>query len=124
MIGAQYVEDNATTDEEKDYYYDLIINNLDVYNYILKYSIFRNDQFLLNVLSIIDELGLSEICKAKITDRPDLGADERYGRRVIFEFNKSYPIVMAPMLDKEELKEYFMKYLGMYYDLTKLDLSY
>ncbi|MGD6846326.1 hypothetical protein [Rossellomorea aquimaris] len=37
----------------------------------------------------LDELDLSKILKSKIKDRDDLGKDERVGRRVIFEFNKS-----------------------------------
>ncbi len=45
--------------------------------------------------------------KAKIKNRPDLGK-MNVGRRVIFEFNKSYPVVLSPMLDKESLKEPFL----------------
>ena len=52
------------------------------------------------------------VVKAIIKNRPDLVKDERYGRRVIFELNKAYPIVMSPMLEKERLKEYFLKYLS------------
>ena len=97
------------------------MDNLDLYNYILKSEIFRNEKFLINILEIIDEDDrLSPVLKAKIKDRPDLGKDERYGRRVIFEFNKSYPIIMSPTMEKDELKELFMKYLGYYYDLSKL----
>jgi hypothetical protein len=76
-----------------------------MYNYIIKYEIFRNDRFLLNVLVIIDELNLSKGMKSKITGRENLGQDERVGRRVLFEFNKSYPVVMSPMMEKEELKD-------------------
>ncbi|MDO5292896.1 MAG: DUF6339 family protein [bacterium] len=119
VLGAQYVEDNVSSDE-KEKYYNLILDNLDLYNYIIKYSIFRNDKFLINILSIIGDLELSDILKAKIKGRDDLGADERYGRRVIFEFNKSYPIVMSPMLEKEELQEYFIEYLGYYRDTSDI----
>ena len=97
--------------EVKDYnenrkkYYNLIVENLDVYNYMIKYEVFRNDKFRINVLDIINDRGLAKILKAKIKDRPDLGKDERYGRRVLFEFNKAYPIVMSPMLEKDELEE-------------------
>ena len=115
VLGAQYITDNFEDEEEINRHYNLIFHNLDIYNYILKYVIFRNDRFVINILEILDEEGLSDIAKAKIKDRPDLGKDERYGRRVIFEFNKSYPIVMAPMLEKEELKEYFLRYLREYY---------
>jgi hypothetical protein len=48
--------------------------------------------------------------KSKITGRENLGQDERVGRRVLFESNKSYPVVMSPMMEEEELKEFFLIY--------------
>lgn len=120
ILGAQYINDNVEDEEERKRYYTLIVENLDVYNYIIKYEIFRNDRFLLNILDIIDELELTKVMKAKIKDRPDLGKDERVGRRVLFEFNKSYPVVMAPMSDKEGLKEVFLEYLSYYYDINEV----
>lgn len=115
ILIAQYVEENTLSDKH-EYYYRLILRNMDMFNYIIKYEIFRNGQFLINIMDIIAETNLGPVLKAKIKNRPDLGKDERYGRRVIFELNKAYPIVMSPMLDKEMLKEYFLKYLGYYYD--------
>ncbi len=99
------------------------MDNLDLYNYIIKYEIFRNDEFLKNILHIIDELDLSKMLKAKIEVHDDLGKDERIGRRVIFEFNKSYPVIVSPMLEKEELKEVFLKYLEYYCDVSWLITS-
>lgn len=122
VLAVQYVIDRVVSREERERYFKLIIENLDLYNYIIKYEIFRNDNFLINVLDILDECNLSKILKAKIKGRSDLGSDERYGRRVIFEFNKSYPIVMSPMLEKDELKKIFLEYLGYYYDMSKLEL--
>lgn len=120
VLAAQYINDNVSSNEERERYYHLIIENLDVFNYIIKYEVFRNDKFLINILDIIDELGISKLAKAKIKGREDLGDDERYGRRIIFEFNKSYPVVMAPMLEKEELKKYFITYLNYYYDVKQI----
>jgi hypothetical protein len=120
VLGAQYINDAVTDEAERLRYYDLLIDNLDMYNYIIKYEIFRNDRFLLNILDIIDELDLSKVMKAKITGRDDLGKDERFGRRVIFEFNKSYPVIMSPMIEKDELKEFFLQFLSYYYDISLL----
>lgn len=120
ILGAQYINDNFPDQNDRQRYYELIIENLDLFNYMIKYEIFRNDQFLINILSIIDELNLSKVLKAKIKGREDLGDDERVGRRVIFEFNKSYPVIMSPMLDKEELKKFFIEYLSIYYDTSEL----
>ncbi|WP_339216317.1 DUF6339 family protein [Ornithinibacillus sp. FSL M8-0202] len=120
ILGAQYIMDNTSNADERERYYELVIENLDLYNYIIKYEIFRNDKFLMNILDIIDELKISKVLKAKIKGREDLGDDERYGRRVIFEFNKSYPVIMAPMLEKEDLKKQFLTYLSYYYDISQL----
>ena len=119
ILGAQYINDNVADEATRERYYELIIDNLDLYNYIIKYEIFRNDKFLINFLEVTDELNLSKVLKAKIKGRDDLGKDERVGRRVIFEFNKSYPIVMSPMMDKDEFKEVFLEYLGYYYNINK-----
>ena len=113
VLGAQYVKDNTDYDEDRDIHYNLIVENLDVYNYMIKYEVFRNDKFIINVLDIIDDRGIAKVLKAKIKDGPDLGKDERYGRRVLFEFNKAYPIGMSPMLEKDELDELFVEYLGI-----------
>ncbi len=117
VLAAKYIEE-AGEQKNKDRYARLIIENLDIYNYITKYNVSRNGNFVKNILDIIDETGLGKLLKSKIkdSDRDDLNKDERYGRRVMFEFNKSYPIVLSPMLDKEELKRYVFKFLSYYYD--------
>ncbi|MCA0979637.1 DUF6339 family protein [Exiguobacterium aestuarii] len=121
ILAAQYVSDHTSDINKQSHYYRLIVENLDLYNYIIKYEIFRNGQFLLNVMDIINELDLSKILKAKIKNRDDLGRDERVGRRVIFEFNKSYPIVLSPMLEKDELKTLFLENLKLYADVDDKD---
>lgn len=114
VIGAQYVMDNVTDPDEQQQFIRAIADNLDLYNYIIKYEIFRNDAFLMNILAIVQDHGLSEIMKAKVKNRPDLGADERVGRRVIFELNKSYPVVLAPTLHKTELAPLVFKHALQY----------
>jgi len=95
---------------------NIVVKKFDWENYIYKCVLGAR-----YVMDIIDDRGLAKVLKAKIKDRPDLGKDERYGRRVLFEFNKAYPIVMSPMLSKYELEELFMEYLGYYYDLSRLE---
>ena len=68
----------------------------------------------MNILTIVDEEDLSGLLKAKIKDRPDLGSDERYGRRVVYELNKNYPSVMYPLLPKDELRNEIKKALRKY----------
>lgn len=114
VLAAEYINDFKMSKEEESKYMDLIYDNLDVYNYTIKYSIFRNAQFIINLLTVIDQENLSEIFKAKIKDKPDLGKDERYGRRVIFELNKNYPAIMAPVLSVNELKSEVLSALNIY----------
>jgi len=110
LLAVQYVLPN-TVSPQKAKYYRLIIDNLDVFNYIIKYKIFRNDIFLLRVLDIIDKNDLSKELKAEIHEMP---GDERFGRRVIFEMNKEYPVIMSPMLDNALLEEIFLNHLHNY----------
>jgi len=121
ILAVEYIEDATDLPLTKEQYYELIVDNLDIFNYIIKYSIFRNGDFLLKILTVIHNLGISELLKGKITDRPDLGKDERYGRRVIFELNKSYPVLMSPLLDIKDLQEEFLRALGNYYDVSGIE---
>lgn len=116
VIAAEYIQDSEPQNrEEEEKYIEIIVKNLDLYNYILKTSVFKNRQFTMNFLAIIEEKGLSEIMKSRIKDRPDLHEkDPRYGRRVIFELNKNYPIIQSPLMTKQDLSDEIMKALKMY----------
>lgn len=120
VLAVEYIEDSSENESTKEKYYELIVDNLDVFNYIIKYPIFRNGEFLLKILTVIDNLNIGDIFKAKIIDRPELGKDERYGRRVILELNKAYPVLMSPMLEVEDLEQEVIKALGMYYDISQI----
>ncbi|RAK49328.1 hypothetical protein BHX94_05810 [Macrococcoides bohemicum] len=115
VLAAEYINDANFNDNEIDEkYIKLIYENLDIYNYIIKYTIFRNSEFIIKVLTVIDEEDLSTKLKAKIKNRDDLGNDERYGRKVIYELNKNYPVIMSPFLEKEELKNEIYNALALY----------
>ncbi len=115
ILAAEYVGDYTKDNEERKRYIDLIVDNLDFYNYILKYSIFRSQEFLIKMLNITDRLNLGSIFKAKIKDRKDLGNDTRYGRMVLLEMNKSYPVIIVPAMEENELEKLTIKYLKYYY---------
>lgn len=120
VLAAEYISDMVDDEAERQRYYEIIIDNLDLYNYMIKYEVFRSNQFVFNILTIVDELGLSSLLKKKIKGRDDLGADTRIGRQVLFEFNKNYPVIMSPMMEKEDLKELFVEYLGYYTDVEQV----
>lgn len=113
LILVEYLHDLR---EKKDHqkYLDLVLNNFDLFNYIIKYSLTRNGEFLLTILDVIEEEDLSQILKKQIPNRPDLGKDERYGRRVIYEFNKNYPVMMFPNMSKEDIRKHFKEFLDLY----------
>ena len=116
ILAAEYIKDYTDNQFERERYIGLIIDNLDFYNYILKYPIFRNREFLIKMLNIIDRRNLSSIFKSKIKDKKDLGDDVRRGRMVLLEMNKSYPVIIAPAMSEDELEDLTLKYLGYYYD--------
>jgi len=113
LLAVEYISDQVQENDRMNFY-DQIINNLDLFNYLIKYSVFRNDKFITGVLKVVKKLDASNILKAQIKDRLDLGSDERYGRRVIFEFNKDYPVVLSPMMSDEFLEKQFIKHLRKY----------
>ncbi|MGL5549996.1 MAG: hypothetical protein ACRDD4_09890 [Culicoidibacterales bacterium] len=114
VLVAEYVHDYTVDPDHKQSLYELVYHNLDLFNYMIKYPLFRTGDFVLKFLEAINELGLSEKMKAKIPNRPDLGADERYGRRVLAELNQSYPVVLVPMLNKTDLKTTIQQILEQY----------
>lgn len=117
VLAAEYIADaGLSNSNEEEKYINLIYENLDVFNYIIKYEIFRNAKFLINLLDIIEEENYSSIFKKRIKDRSDLGTDERYGRRVIFELNKNYPVILSPFMEKNDLKEQVKLALSLYYN--------
>ncbi|MDW3829200.1 DUF6339 family protein [Staphylococcus saprophyticus] len=115
ILAAEYIRDEGLYNNiEEEKYAELLYENLDLFNYIIKYPIFRNSEFVMKFFSVIKDENLSSKMKEKIKHRNDLGKDERYGRRVLFELNKNYPIIMSPFLEKEELKNEIYKALRLY----------
>ena len=115
ILVVEYLNDFREANEH-EHYYDLILSNFDLFNYTIKYNLTKNGQFLLTILDIIDKNNLTEEMKKSISHRNDLGRDERYGRRIIYEFNKNYPVMMFPEMNYSTIENYFLEF----YDLYKL----
>lgn len=113
ILVVEYLNDYRDQTQH-EHYYDLILNNFDLFNYTIKYNLTRNARFLLTILDIIDKNNLTDEMKKAIRHRNDLGRDERYGRRVIYEFNKNYPVMMFPEMSEETIEEYFLKFYELY----------
>lgn len=122
IIMAEYLYNSTLNDkDEYDYYIELFVENMDVFNYIIKYAIFKNDIFLMNFFKVIDELDISNIMKAKIKDIDLPEKDPRYGRRVVFELNKNYPAVMSPFMTFKDLSDEIIKALSLYVDASVIE---
>jgi hypothetical protein len=117
IFGAEYIQEMIPDVEEQNKYFNLLADNVDVYNYILKSKIFKNSEFLIKFLKTILKTNSSDILKKKI----DLsnGKDERMGRKIIYEFAKNYPTVFVHALDENEFEDYFKKCLNYYSELAK-----
>lgn len=101
--------------EEYDTYFELVGDNLDVVNYLLKYSIFKNSNFFMNVLDTIQNTNTSKELKKKTLVKTKKDKDERIGRKVIFEFNRDYPVISSPIISLEEFQKRFQEYYKIYF---------
>lgn len=108
-----YLDDHEGDVEE---YIELFVNNLDLFNYIIKYEIFRNREFIVKFFVAAEELGIMKLLKKRV---PDMPKDERYGRLVFKELNNIYPVVMVPLLPIESLKTEIMNALSLYVDMNE-----
>jgi hypothetical protein len=114
IITAQFIVDTKKK-EEYDSYFELVGDNLDVVNYLLKYSIFKNSNFFMNVLDTIKNTNTSKDLKKKTKVKTKKDKDERIGRKVIFEFNRDYPVIASPIISFEEFQKRFLYYFKIYF---------
>lgn len=113
ILAAEYIFDSNYDREQTERYVDLVVKNLDIFNYIIKYRVFKNRRFVMNLLTVIDQEKLSDIFKSKIMDE-NVRGDVRYGRQVLFEFNKNYPVIMYQYMNVEELTKEVLQTLELY----------
>lgn len=104
---------SSVSEEEQEEYVTLISNNMDVFNYLLKYPLFRQENFIIDVLRIIKEENLTNVLKKRLPNTPDK-EDYRFGRLVLFEFNKDYPVQIPHVMPYHKFKSIFLTYLDKY----------
>lgn len=122
IIITQYIEDTRPI-EEYQKYFNIVVDNLDVVNYLLKNKIFNNANFFVNVLDTIVSTDSSKVLKKSLVKNAKKDKDERVGRKVIFEFNRDYPVISSPILDFEEFKLRFIKYYNEYARKSKISVQ-
>jgi hypothetical protein len=116
VIAVDFIENNVDFEHLKEKYYSMVYENLDVFNYIIKYSIFRSGDFLVKIFRIIENNDLSSELKGKLRH---LSGDQRLGRMIIFELNKIYPVIMSPLMTNDELELAFMEIYTSYLHAEK-----
>lgn len=113
-IIAKYVNDNIDQSEQLNYI-NLILDNLDVFNHIIKSKIFRNNDFFIKFFNVIKKNNLSSILNAQIKNKENPEDDLRVGRMILIEFSNAYPVLLSPLLPQDEFELYFKKFLNYYY---------
>lgn len=115
-IAAEYIIDSERnpTPESIENKINLVCENLDLYNYILKYNLFRNPDFISKFFTIVEKENISKELKAKLPDKYAQGKDLRYIRVVFEELNNSYPVLNSPALDIEALTEEIYSIMNKY----------
>ncbi len=114
VLGADYISEEVVNEEHHDKYFNLIFNNLDVYNYLLKSELFRNGKFMKNILDVIDKNNISSDLKKRILDMEKPNVDKRVGREIIASLSQSYPTLFIHDLDYDDFEILFMKFYKQY----------
>lgn len=112
-IFANVLNDKLQDKDLLDDYIDVILNNMDLFNYILKLSSLRNDNLIYNMITLLYEnkdSKLSSFLKYRSKDTIDVDASP--ARLVLLEFNTTYPAILFPMLNYDDFKAIFFKYLN------------
>lgn len=104
------LKDNLSDIRLLDDYIDTITENMDFFNYILKYTTLNNDNFIFNMIKFLHKnknINISAYLKKKVFK----DKDERFGRLVLAEINRTYPSILFPMLDYQTFEEKLTKVL-------------
>lgn len=105
-LAATYGQNAYSVNKDKiKGFINILTDNLDIFNYIIKYQVFKCGHLIINLLEIIDEENFSDLFKRRIRHESIGNKDLRYGREIVYELNKAYPIIMSPVLEKEELRD-------------------
>lgn len=111
-IFANVLNDKLQNKDLLDDYIDVILNNMDLFNYILKLTSLRNDNLIYNMITLLYENKDSELSSfLKFRSREDINKDDSPGRLVLLEFNTTYPAILFPMLNYDEFKKIFLNYI-------------
>lgn len=82
---------------------DLILDDLDLFNYLIKSPLFRNLGFILNIFELTRRNAFPVRLKSQIKSEKYKQKDKRFGRRIVYELNKVYPVLFVQKFEMEEL---------------------
>lgn len=105
--------DRVADESLRDEYIDIIYDNSDTFNYILKKKAFRNDNFIFNMICLLyenKEYDLGGFLKKSFSYKDS--RDIRVNRIILEEMNAAYPTILFPILDYEDFKSIFFQYIN------------
>ncbi|WP_311480700.1 hypothetical protein [uncultured Anaerococcus sp.] len=95
-----------------DEYIDIICDNMDLFNYILKLKALKVDNFIYNTIKFMHEFKDTDLGSfLKYRSQAEINKEDSAGRIVLTEMNTAYPSILFPMLDYDDFKDIFFKYL-------------
>lgn len=82
---------------------DSILDDLDLFNYLIKSPLFRNLDFILNIFELNRLNTFPVRLKSQIKSEKYKHKDKRFGRRIVYELNKVYPVLFVQKFEMDEL---------------------
>jgi hypothetical protein len=82
---------------------NLILDDLDLFNYLIKSPLFRNLDFILNIFELTRRSSFPVKLKSQIKSEKYKQKDKRFGRRIVYELNKVYPVLFVQKFEIDEL---------------------
>jgi len=94
---------------------DLILDDLDLFNYLIKSPLFRNLDFILNIFELTRRNTFPVRLKSQIKSEKYKQKDKRFGRRIVYELNKVYPVLFVQKFELDELGIKMNEIIGQYH---------
>lgn len=80
-----------------------VLDDLDLFNYLIKSPLFRNLDFIVSVFELNRQNAFPVRLKSQIKSEKYKQKDKRFGRRIVYELNKVYPVLFVQKFELQEL---------------------
>jgi hypothetical protein len=94
---------------------NVILDDLDLFNYLIKSPLFRNLDFIVSVFELNRQNAFPVRLKSQIKSEKYKQKDKRFGRRIVYELNKVYPVLFVQKFELDELGIKMNEIIGQYH---------